>query len=305
MSSPLRRLRGPVALFLARLALWLSARLPLSLSRRLGRWFARRYWAMNGRGRRVAERNIALAYPELPVDQQVDLARASVEETGALAAEMGHVWYGPWERTRNLILDVEGVELVRSAVDAGRGVIVLAPHLGNWEVLGLHLATLGDTVALFEPPKIVELGSLIQRARERSGGRLVPTTPRGIAALTKSVKGGGISGILPDQVPDSPVGAVNVPFMGVECATATLAWNLVRRTGAAAVMGVAFRIPGGFRVCYTPAPAEIHEDDPQIALGAMNTAIADLLQGRESQYQWQYKRFRCRPAGPVDHYQNL
>jgi len=305
VSSPLRRLRGPVALFLVKLALWLSARLPLSVARRLGRWLARRYWALNGRGRRVAERNIALAYPGLSVEQQVDLARAAVEETGALAGEMGHVWNGSWERTRNLIVEVEGEELVRSAVDTGRGVIVLAPHLGNWEVLGLHLATLGDTVALFEPPKIVELGSLIQRARERSGGRLVPTTSRGIAALTKSVKRGGISGILPDQVPDSPVGAVNVPFMGVECATATLAWNLVQRTGAAAVMGAAFRVPGGFRVCYAPAPADFHEDDAQIALGAMNAAIADLLRGWESQYQWQYKRFRCRSAGALDHYQNL
>ena len=172
-------------------------------------------------------------------------------------------------------------------------------------MLGLHLATLGDMVALFEPPKIAELGALVQQARERSGGRLVPTNPRGIAALVKSVRAGGISGILPDQVPDSPSGGENVPFMGVTCATAALGCNLIRKSGALAFMGAALRVPGGFKVRYVPAPQALYDDDPIVALTAMNEAVADLLSGWDAQYQWQYKRFRCRPDGPVDHYRDL
>ena len=129
-------------------------------------------------------------------------------------------------KQHQLIGEVEGAEAVRAALASGSGVIVLAPHLGNWEVLGLHLATLGDMVALYQPPKITELAAFIKHSRERSGGRLVATDPRGIAALVKCVKRGGISGILPDQVPNSEVGALNVPFMGVECGTASLGINL-------------------------------------------------------------------------------
>ena len=306
MSNPARpSLRNLFILAAARIALWILARLPLETARGVGRWAARRLWALDTRTRRVAERNIALAYPSLSGEQQAALVRATMEETGALAAEMGHVWRLPWAVSQRLIKDVEGASAVQQALASGRGVIILAPHLGNWEVLGLHLATLGDTVALFEPPKIAELGSLIQESRERSGGRLVPTTRRGIAALVKSVKAGGISGILPDQVPETEVGAHNVPFMGVPCATAALGVNLIQRSNAVAFMGAAFRIPGGFNVCYVPAPEAIYSQDPEQALSAMNTAVENLLRGWDAQYQWLYKRFRCRPQGDVDHYRDL
>ena len=38
------------------------------------------------------------------------------------------------------------------------------------------------------------------------------------------------------------------------------------------------------------------------ALAAINLGVEKLIAGYESQYQWQYKRFRCRPRGQVDHY---
>jgi hypothetical protein len=37
----------------------------------------------------------------------------------------------------------------------------------------------------------------------------------------------------------------------------------------------------------------------------MNNAVAELLKGYDEQYQWSYKRFRCRPDNGIDHYQNL
>ena len=202
----------------------------------------------------MAERNIALAFPEMDEVQQDGLVRETLQETGSLAAEMGHVWLRPWSRTAALINRVEGEGSVKAALSRGRGVIVLGPHLGNWEVLGLHLATLGEMVALYEPPKLASLGPMIKQARERSGGLLVPTTPRGIASLAKSVKAGGISGVLPDQVPDAPTGGLNVPFMGVECGTAALGCNLIQRTGRSSLYGGSLSFQGRFRcgLCSRP-----------------------------------------------------
>lgn len=295
-------LRNKAALLLLRLLLVITGRLPLALSRRLGRGFGFCYYAADTRGRHVATTNIGLAYPHLDPSERNRLVKATLQETGVLAFEMGHVWHRPWEHTQQLIVDTEGVDLVLAALQEGRGVIVLGPHLGNWEVLGLHLATLGDMVALFEPPKIDTLGPLIKAARERSGGRLVPTTPRGLADLAKSVKAGGVSGILPDQVPDSPAGGINVPFMGVDCATASLGCNLVKRSGAIAFMGAAYRVAHGFRVCYRAVPDALYSNDSAIALTAMNAAVEDMIAGYEAQYQWQYKRFRLQPPSTVDHY---
>ncbi len=297
--------KDKLILALVRFALRLSARLPLGTVRQLGRWFGRRYFAIDGRRRRITARNIALAYPKLSAEAQHTMVRGCLEETGALIAEMGHLWAKPWDEVSELVVEVEGAETLAAALATGRGVIVLGPHLGNWEMLGLHLATQGDLVALFEPPKIAALGSLVQSARQNSGGRLVPTTARGLAALVKSIKQGGVSGILPDQVPSQDSAGLNVPFMGIECFTASLGCNLINRSGAIALMGAAMRVPGGFKLRYIEPAEDLYSDDLMTALTAMNKEVERLLVGWDTQYQWLYKRYRTRPKGGVEHYQNL
>ena len=277
----------------------LCSLLPLGLARALGRIGVHLYWPFGGRSRKVTERNIQLAFPELAAPEQARLAKRSLCATGELAAEMGHVWLRSWDYVQGLIRQVDGDELVREAQSAGRGVIILAPHLGNWEIVGLHLATLGKTVSLYEPPKLRALGPMIEAARQRSGATLVPTDGRGLARLLKSVKGGDISGILPDQAPSDVNSGQNVPFMGQLCFTGTLASNMIRRTGALAVFGFAERIPEGFRVRYLPAEDAIYDEDTSVSLAALNRGVETCVRHCVEQYQWEYKRFRVRPRqGP-------
>lgn len=273
--------------------------LPLGVARWLGRCAAALYWPLRGASRRVTERNIELAYPGLGARERQRLARDSLAATAELAAEMGHVWLRGWPWLRRHILAVEGEELVRDAQAAGRGVIVLAPHLGNWEVTGLHLATLGPTVSLYEPPHLNALDTMIRHARQRSGATLVPTDSRGLARLLKSVRGGHISGILPDQCPRDVGSGMNSHFMGVRCFTGTLASNMIRRTGALALFGYGRRVPGGWVVCYRPADRDIYSDDTATSLAALNRGVEDCLRDCPAQYQWEYKRFKIRPKeGP-------
>ncbi len=275
------------------------ALLPLSWARALGRLAGAIYWPLGGRSRRVTERNIQLAFPDLEPAAQRRLARRSLMATVELATEMGHVWLRPWPHVRSLLLSIRGDQYVREAQAAGRGVIVLAPHLGNWEVLGLHVATLGKTVSLYEPPKLAGLGPMIEAARQRSGATLVPTDSRGLARLLKSVKNGHISGILPDQAPADLNSGENVPFMGVPCFTGTLASHMIRRTGALAVFGFALRVPGGFELVYEPAEEAIYDADTSVSLAALNRGVERCVRQCVEQYQWEYKRFRVRPRqGP-------
>lgn len=287
--------------------LWLHtcALLPLSWARALGRGLVNLYWPFGGSSRWVTERNIQLAFPELSDAEQARLARDSLRATGELAAEMGHVWLRPWEYTRGLILSVDGDQYIREAQAQGRGVILLAPHLGNWEVIGLHCATLGEIVSLYEPPKLRGLGPLIERARQRSGATLVPTNSRGLARLLKSVRGGKISGILPDQAPHDLGSGKNAPFMGNPCFTPTLASNLIHRTGALAVFGFARRVPGGFAVHYFPAEEAIYDRDYGVSLAALNRGVEACVRQCAEQYQWEYKRFRVRPRNGPGVYDDL
>ncbi len=284
---------------LIRALLWLSSLLPLSWARSMGRGFAFLYWPIGDRSRKITERNIQLAFPELSLAQQQQLAKDSLAATAETMAEMGRVWMRPWEQFSELILSVEGSELISDAQKAGRGVIAMAPHLGNWEVIGLYTASWCNMVSLYEPPKLAAVGPIIEKARERSGATLVPTDSRGLATLLKSVKRGAVSGILPDQAPPELKAGQNAPFMGVSCFTGTLSVNMIRRTGALAVFAYAKRVPGGFTLHYRLADEKIYDEDTAVALAALNKGVEDCVRDCPEQYQWEYKRFRVRPRqGP-------
>jgi len=283
----------------------LTALLPLEAARAVGRGLMHLLWPLGGRSRRVTELNIQRVFPQLSPGEQHALAKRSMLATGELAAEMGHVWLRDWSWLKSRILRVEGAELVTDAVAKGRGVIVLGPHLGNWEVLGLQLGEMGPTVALYEPPAMAALGAVMKRARERSGAELVPTDSRGLVKLVRSVRGGHISGILPDQVPPDINAGLNVDFMGLSCFTGTLATNMLQRTGALAVFGFAKRVRGGFEVHYQPADPEIYDEDQETALVALNRGVEDCLRQCVEQYQWEYKRFKTRPPAQPEFYASL
>ncbi len=290
---------------LVRGLLHLSALLPLSVARALGRLVAQLYWPFGGRSRQVTLHNIRAAYPEASDAEHIALAKRSLMATAELIFEMGHVWMKPWSSVQGLIKETHGVELIIQAQREGRGVIALGPHLGNWELMGLHLATLGETVSLYEPPKMATLEAIVKKARQHSGAKLVPTTSRGLAQLLKSVKGGQIAGLLPDQVPAQLGSGQNSQFMGISCFTGTLASNIIRRTGALAVFGVAQRVPGGFIVRYELAESEIYDPDTAISLAALNRGVETALARCSEQYQWEYKRFRVRPKDGPGFYDDM
>ncbi len=290
---------------LVKLLLHLSSWLPLRWARALGRGAGRLIWWLKLSSRRVTERNIELAFPEKTPAEQRRLALRSLQATAELAAEMGHIWLRPWEYVRERIDSVEGAELISEALASGRGAVVLGPHIGNWEVVGLHLATLGPAVSLYEPPHLSGIDSLIRAARERSGAQLVPTDSRGLATLLRCIKRGQIAGILPDQSPRALNAGQNVPFMGVRCFTPTLASQMIRRSGAVAVFAMALRTDGGFRVVYFPAEEAIYSEDITESLEAMNRGVERCVRAAEEQYQWEYKRFKVRPKEGPGAYSDL
>ena len=284
-----------------RASLRLSSLLPLETARGCGRLLARLLYAMNSKTVRIIRRNIELAYQDRSPLEREALVKAAISEQGALISELGHVW----RRSSDYVMSkvsVVGQAHFDEALADKRGVLVLAPHVGNWEVLPHHLVTQGDLLGLFEPPKLPSVGSEVLANRQRPGGEYVPTTPKGLVKLIRHFKQGGLTGILPDQVPSHESAGLNVPFMGVDCFTASLCANLLSKSGARALIAGVFRVPGGWEVVYNPVSESIYDKDLNTALQAMNKDIEKLIFGRDQQYQWSYKRFRTLPRSPADHY---
>ena len=269
------------------------ASLGLSKAQALGRFIGRILWMGDSETTRVTKENISLCYPNLSEGEQRELTRRSLLETGMLFAEFGVMWEWPTEKTLNLIRSVEGKEHLDAIFEKGKGAIVLAPHHGNWELVGLYLSTLRPMAALYKPPKIKALEEYMSSVRGRHGSELVPTNKRGVIRLFSILSDQGMVGILPDQVPGG-TGGVNAPFMGIEANTVKLVSRLIGRTGCEVVSLCAIRRPkgDGFDMVFKPADPEIYSDDIATSVAALNRSVEACIESHPEQYQWEYKRFK-------------
>ncbi|ATH78116.1 lipid A biosynthesis acyltransferase [Vreelandella venusta] len=280
-----------------------QARAIAGLWRMLSRWPVTRLWRIaafmgpqiyrfSKRERRVTELNLARVFPDQTAQQRKAFAIQSLQHSTATMLELGHAWMAPPEKVEASILAVHGRDKLDSARAEGRGVIVLAPHFGNWEVLNFWLSSHFPFTAMYEPPKIADLEAITRHGRERMGAQLVPTNPRGVAALLKALKRSEAIGILPDQEPAWGSG-VFAPFYGHEAYTATLLPKLVARTQARVVTGVARRIPGkGFEIHFLDADERVYSEDDTLSATGVNASVEASIALDPPQYQWEYKRYR-------------
>ncbi|TQV70682.1 lipid A biosynthesis lauroyl acyltransferase [Exilibacterium tricleocarpae] len=280
---------------LAKFLLWLTALLPLAVNRALGSLLGRVNYRLNTQMRKVTEENLRLCFPDLDDSARRELACRSLIETGKTLTEAGAIWHRRYDWLQRRVLSVTGARFLRDAIALQRGVIVLVPHLGNWEVVGLHLSEYTAVTSLYQPPKLPLLEAVIRRGRQQCGATLVPTNRSGVSAVLKVLRRGGVTAILPDQVPDRSSGGEFAEFFGVPALTMTLVNNLLGRIGCRVLMAYAKRVPGGFDIVFQPAHEDIYSSDDCIALTGLNRSVEQCVREIPSQYQWEYKRFKKRP----------
>lgn len=271
--------------------------LPLPLMRLLARFLSWAAWWLPNESRRVTCINLARCYPDKTTAERKKMARESLYHTILTALEIPRVWQQPVEKTLNEIGVVEGQTLIDQARDKGKGVMVIAPHLGNWEYLGSYLACHYPLICLYKPQKEAWRNALIHRGRSKPGTRLAPTTRKGVMAVVKALKNGEVTGILPDQIPDKNSGIEYAPFFGQQTATMTLIPSLATRDNVIAVTGFAQRLPNGhFAIIFQPVPEALYSKDTHTSVAALNQAVEELIAQAPEQYQWEYKRFRRGPG---------
>lgn len=250
------------------------------------------------RSRAVVRTNIKLCFPELGESEQVKLIRKSLIEMGKTLLETGILWLGSKNRFERLIKGVEGELLIKKGLQRDKGVIVIAPHIGNWEAVGLYCAARYPMVSLYKPPRIAALDEIVRGSRERSGASLVPTDVQGVISLYKALAENKVTGILPDQDPKE--GKRNFsPFFGIQANTMVLLSRLIRKTGAQPVLVYAERLPYGKGFCmhFEEVPEAVSDRNLETSLQALNALVESLVRRYPGQYQWAYKRFNRRPDG--------
>lgn len=285
---------------LAVILLGILSLLPLRLSQALGHKLGNWLWhkADAAKMTRQTRRNINACFPEWSESERDILTHHSLQQTGCSLCEMGMAWLWPAKRTLKKIRQVHNEDLVHDAVASGKGVILIAPHLGNWEVLNLYLSAHYPFTAMYKPPRMKLMDTLVKRMRARLGTRMAPADTRGVRMVMKALRRGEMVGILPDQEPDLSSG-IHVPFFGVQALTMKLLPQLAAQTGAVVICGYAERLADakGFDLHFMAAETAINSRNLEEAASAMNRSVETCVRALPSQYQWEYRRFSTRPEG--------
>ena len=281
---------------------WSVARLPWPLLRALADGVAALSIAVNAREARVARRNLELIRPDLDGAAREMLMRDILRTTARQAFETLRLWTRPASRNLAEIAEVHGEARFDAALLEPRGLLVAAPHMGNWELLNQWLAMKTPLAILYRPPESAIGEAFLRRVRANAGGDVeqVRAEAAGVRTLLKRLQKGGVVGILPDQQPKAGEGEF-APFFGKPALTMTLLGRLTARSGARVLFAWCERLPGTspprFALHVQAAPEAIGDADPARAVAALNAGVEAIARGDFSQYQWTYKRYTLRPPG--------
>ena len=274
--------------FLFKAALYLASLIPARAAFRFSTWIA----SLGGSTQtaKVTAINLGACFPELAEDEIQKLTRKSLAHMVFLFFEFAQLRFWPSEK---LLADVSfnAEEVFIAAKEEHRGVLLLVPHFGNWELLAAYLGIHHSVAALYDPPRVAALESEIVAAREGYGGEMFPIGIAGMRSVLKELRKGGIVALLPDQVPPRDAGEY-APFFGQPALTMHLPQQLKEKTNCEVVVGSVQRCigPGGisYQVSFTPIA---ESPTPEV----VNRVLEDVIKAAPEQYQWEYKRFKRPP----------
>lgn len=234
------------------------------------------------------------------LDRNPGLLRQVISETGKGLMELSAVWLRPHKSVVSLVRETSGWEKFEAAVQSGQGAVVVAPHIGCWEIINLYIAARQPFTAMYKPARKPFVDTLMRQGRERGQARLVPTDLSGVKALLGALKRGEAIGVLPDQVATKGDG-VWAPFFGRWAYTPTMTVRLIQSTGAIPFMVYAERLSWGrgYRIHFDPLAAPLPKDRSEAA-AALNREVERVARKLPAQYMWSYNRYK-QPAGVEPH----
>jgi len=271
----------------------LLARLPLPVLQRLGALLGWMTYLVSPQYAARMRENLQSAGLEISGDGLRKLLRANIREAGKGVLELPWVWRRPMDEVADSVKQCHGWVHVEAAYSKGKGVIILTPHIGCFEVIGQYIASRFPMTCMYRPPRWKFLDTLMHQGRERGKMKLVPTDLGGVRQLLKTLKRGDFIGVLPDQVPGNGEGEW-ASFFGRPAYTMTLIGRLMETSGAPVMMCHSERLAdgAGYVLHFTPLEFDVTRSIAQ----QINRELEAMIRSLPEQYLWSYNRYKV-PRG--------
>ena len=274
---------------------------PLPVAQALARLYAGLLDAAVPRLRRVARRNLALAFPEMDAARRERIIRgvfrsiARVLVTFARLPRIGRHNIGEWIR-------YEGLEYFEEARRRGKGVLFATAHLGNWELSAYaHALLTAPMHVVVRPLDNPWLDRLVERRRTGSGNRVI--AKRDFArAILAALKRNEAVGVLIDQN-STPEHGTFVDFFGVAACAGTGFAKIAAHSEAAVIPGFALWSDEERRYVLRFYPPFAATGDAAADTAALQKQLESVIRAYPDQWLWIHRRWKTRPAGEPPLYQ--
>ena len=280
--------------------------LPRPLARLLVRILTWSCYLGLARLRRVGERNLQLALPQLSSRARKRILRHVFRNLGWQMVEFCRLPQYTAANTREWIR-TEGLEHYLAAKAKGRGVLVLTGHLGAWELSSFYHSLTGHPMGM-----VIRrldnrlLDDYVNSIRCLHGNKVLHKDDFARGLLT-AMRAGETVGILMDTNMTPPQG-VFVRFFGIPACTASGLARVALKTGAAVLPGFLLWEPveRKYVLHFGPelafAESGDHEADIVAATQQCNDVLESWIRRYPDQWLWIHRRWKTRPAGETPLY---
>jgi KDO2-lipid IV(A) lauroyltransferase len=232
------------------LGLFLARNLPMNLSQQICRVAASIYWRINSTRREVVIQNLLIPLK----GDRAKAVQASKELFQQFAIKLVDVWrYESGIPIDDLFCELTGWENFLAAQNQKRGVLILTPHLGNWEFGAPLLANRGFkllVVTLDEPDS--RLTEMRQAARAKWGIEtlVIGQDPFAFVEIIRRLEAGATVALLVDRPPQNS--AMPVQLFGKPFSSSVAAAELARASGCVLLPVYMPRVKNGYAAHILP-----------------------------------------------------
>ena len=260
------------------------------------------WYRLDSRHREIAGKNLAVAFgTELTPDQRETICRDTFTHLACVILELPRLLKLNKDNLDNYIT-FSGLENLFAVVSKRTGILVMASHFGNWELMSLAFSLrFWPFSVVVRPLDNPFLDRLIDKMRSRGGNRTIPKDGAARTIMRLLRQGEGVAFLI-DQNTDWYDG-VFVPFFNEAACTSKALATLALRTGLPVLPVYNFRHPDGHYEMVFEPEVQLIRSGSMLANIEENTALFNrIIEGyvrkHPEQWFWLHRRWKTRPYQP-------
>lgn len=272
--------------------------LPFTAQIQIGRLLGKILYLSLKHRRHIAKVNIDLCFSSITEPERAKLVKRIFEQNGIGVIETAMAWWSDPSAFEDRV-SFAGLENIESALQKGKGVILLGGHYSTLDLGGLLVAQKFALHAMYRPHNNAMMERTIRQGRLRCLKSLIHRSD--FRTVVKTLRSNQIVWYAPDQ-DFGPRHSVFAKFFGIEAATVTVTERLAKISGAAVIPIAHHRKSNRYEVRFYPDISPLMGEDEILSAQAVNDALERGILIDPSQYMWVHRRFKTQqnlPSGAL------